>query len=58
MPYAGTNVECPMQPNWEHFPHEADIDVRGIGSTKEATFENAAQALTAVITDLGSAAPT
>ncbi|MBK9307025.1 MAG: archease [Nitrospira sp.] len=42
---------------WEHFPHEADIGVRGIGSTKEAAFENAGLALTAVITDPASVAP-
>ena len=24
--------------SWEHFPHEADIGVRGIGLTKEAAF--------------------
>jgi len=47
-----------VQGNWEHFPHQADIGVRGIGSTKESAFESAAQALTAVITDLGSVAPT
>ncbi|QPD02466.1 MAG: hypothetical protein Nkreftii_000240 [Candidatus Nitrospira kreftii] len=42
---------------WEHFPHEADIGVRGIGPTKEAAFEQAALALTAVITDLAMVAP-
>jgi tRNA nucleotidyltransferase (CCA-adding enzyme) len=46
-----------VQGSWEHFPHQADIGVRGIGSTKEAAFESAAQALTAVITDLESVAP-
>ncbi|MEY4705766.1 MAG: hypothetical protein RL042_1971 [Nitrospirota bacterium] len=45
-----------MQGSWEHFPHQADIGVRGIGSTKEAAFEWAAQALTAVITDPESVA--
>jgi SHS2 domain-containing protein len=39
------------QPGWEHFHHGADIGVRGFGSTKEAAFEQAAVALTAVITD-------
>lgn len=58
MSYAGTNVESSMQPNWEHFPHEADMGVRGIGSTKEAAFEGAALALTAVITDLAEVIPT
>src|SRR5512143_4208540 len=33
------------------FPHQADIGVRGIGSTKVAAFKSAAHALTAVITD-------
>lgn len=46
------------QASWEHFPHQADMGVRGIGATKEAAFEGAGLALTAVITDLGSVAPT
>ncbi len=46
-----------MQGSWEHFPHEADIGVRGIGSTKEAAFEGAGLALTAVITDPASVSP-
>jgi len=36
---------------WEHFPHEADIGVRGEGATLEQAFEQAAVALTAVVTD-------
>lgn len=36
---------------WEHFPHQADIGVRGIGSSKEKAFEQAGLALIAVITD-------
>jgi SHS2 domain-containing protein len=36
---------------WEHFPHDADIGVRGYGPTMAAAFEQAALALTAVITD-------
>lgn len=36
---------------WEHFPHEADIGVRGIGATPAEAFEQAGVALTAVITD-------
>lgn len=47
-----------MQGSWEHFPHEADIGVRGIGSTKEAAFEQAGLALTAVITEPTSVAST
>jgi len=36
---------------WEHFSHAADIGVRGIGATREEAFEQAALALTAVVTD-------
>jgi SHS2 domain-containing protein len=36
---------------WEHFPHEADMGVRGIGASREEAFEQAALAMTAVITD-------
>ena len=35
---------------WEHFPHDADVGVRGFGATAAQAFEQAAQALTAVIT--------
>jgi SHS2 domain-containing protein len=38
---------------WDHFHHEADIGVRGTGRTREQAFEEAAVALTAVITDPG-----
>ncbi|HEY7317143.1 MAG TPA: archease [Candidatus Binatia bacterium] len=36
---------------WELFPHGADVGVRGIGHSKPEAFEQAAIALTAVITD-------
>ncbi len=36
---------------WEHFSHGADIGVRGIGSSLEEAFEQAAHAMTAVVTD-------
>ncbi len=39
-----------MEAHWEHFPHGADIGVRGIGPTRERAFEQAALALTAVVT--------
>lgn len=42
---------------WEHFPHGADMGVRGIGDSKEQAFEQAALALTAVITDPHTVAP-
>jgi SHS2 domain-containing protein len=37
--------------SWEHFPHQADIGIRGIGGSPAAAFEQAALALMAVITD-------
>jgi len=40
-----------MQEHWEHYEHGADIGVRGFGRTKAGAFEQAALALTAVITD-------
>ena len=36
---------------WEHFPHGADIGVRGTGASRGEAFEEAALAMTAVITD-------
>jgi SHS2 domain-containing protein len=41
-----------VSPRWEHFDHGSDIGIRGIGSTLEQAFEQAALALTAVVTDL------
>jgi SHS2 domain-containing protein len=35
---------------WEHFSHDADIGVRGWGRTPAEAFEQAALALTAVVT--------
>ncbi len=40
-----------VKKHWEHFAHDADIGVRGVGASKEDAFEQAAVALTAVITD-------
>lgn len=42
---------------WEHFPHDADIGVRGLGETLAQAFEQAALALTAVVTDLADVTP-
>ena len=36
---------------WEHFEHMADVGVRGVGENRERAFEQAALAMTAVITD-------
>jgi tRNA nucleotidyltransferase (CCA-adding enzyme) len=38
-------------PFWEHFHHEADIGVRGVGHTLAEAFEQTALAMTAVITE-------
>jgi tRNA nucleotidyltransferase (CCA-adding enzyme) len=35
---------------WEHFPHDADVGLRGWGATPAEAFEHAACALTAVVT--------
>jgi SHS2 domain-containing protein len=48
-----------MTGHWEHFAHEADMGVRGVGGTLAEAFEQAALAMTAVIvTDPTTVAPT
>jgi tRNA nucleotidyltransferase (CCA-adding enzyme) len=46
-----------LQKRWEHFPHDADIGVRGIGASREEAFEQAAVALTAVVLDPQALSP-
>jgi SHS2 domain-containing protein len=36
---------------WEHFPHGADVGVRGYGESMDEAFAQAALAMTAVVTD-------
>ena len=43
-----------VEGRWEHFPHGADVGVRGHGPTCAAAFEQAALALTAAVCDPGS----
>lgn len=43
--------------HWEHFPHQADVGVRGLGATLAEAFEQTAMALTAVIVDPATVAP-
>jgi tRNA nucleotidyltransferase (CCA-adding enzyme) len=43
---------------WEHFAHDADIGVMGHGATPAEAFEQAALALTAIVTDAPVAATT
>jgi len=42
---------------WEHFEHDADVGLRGVGPTLEAAFEEAARALTAAVADPDSITP-
>lgn len=44
-------------PRWEHFEHRADMGIRGLGASPAEAFEQAASALTAVITDLSKVIP-
>lgn len=43
--------------HWEHFEHEADIGIRGVAPSMSEAFEQAALAMTAVITDLQCVEP-
>jgi SHS2 domain-containing protein len=42
---------------WEHFAHESDIGVRGVGKSLKEAFEMAAMALSAVVVDLDQIKP-
>ncbi len=44
-------------PRWEHFEHQADIGVRGIGNTLNEAFAQAALAMSAIVTDLSLIEP-
>ena len=46
-----------LSKGWEHFCHQADIGIRGIGASKEEAFEEAGLALTGVITDVNCLEP-
>jgi len=43
--------------HWEHFPHGADVGIRGFGGTKAEAFEQAALAMMAVVVDVSTVAP-
>ena len=43
--------------DWEHFSHGADIGIRGTGDSLAESFEQAALALTAAVTDLNAVNP-
>lgn len=45
-----------MRVAYEHFPHGADIGLRGFGRSRAEAFEQAALALTAAVTEPGNVA--
>lgn len=48
----------PVPAGWELYPHDADVGVRGYGATLETALEEAAYAMTAVVTNPESVRPT
>jgi tRNA nucleotidyltransferase (CCA-adding enzyme) len=50
-------IDMPLAVAAEHFAHDADIGVRGLGHTREQAFEQAALALTEVVTDPSTVKP-
>jgi tRNA nucleotidyltransferase (CCA-adding enzyme) len=46
----GCGRSAESEAGWEHFPHDADVGLRGFGATPARAFEQAARALTAVVT--------
>jgi tRNA nucleotidyltransferase (CCA-adding enzyme) len=46
-----------ITPHWEHFEHQADMGVRGFGNSREQAFEQAALAMSAIITELSLVEP-
>lgn len=46
-----------MSARWEHFAHDADIGVRGVGATLAEAFEQAALGMMAVIIDPDTVRP-
>ena len=47
----GVHTLSGQDTGWEHFPHGADIGVRGWGPTAAAAFEQAALATSAIVVD-------
>lgn len=46
-----------MSGHWEHFAHDADVGVRGVGTSRAEAFEQVALAMMAVIIDLETVRP-
>lgn len=47
----------PIETRAEHFSHDADIGIRGIGPTRDAAFEQAAIALASIVVDVSTIRP-
>jgi len=50
--YVDSIIHSMTNRRWEHYPHQADMGIRGVAGTKEQAFNMAAAALTAIITEL------
>jgi SHS2 domain-containing protein len=57
-PTVRTSAQILSNRGWEQFPHDADVGLRGWGSSIEVAFEQAALALTGIVTDAEIAATT
>ena len=51
VPAVKSKAEEPIDRGWEQFPHDADVGLRGWGPSIEVAFEQAALALTGIVTD-------
>jgi len=47
----------PRLAHWEHFPHAADMGIRGYGATPAEAFTAAALAMTAIVTEPAGVRP-
>ena len=54
---AETDATSASLARWEHFPHGADLGVRGFGPTPQAAFAQAALAMCAAIVDPSDVRP-
>jgi len=50
-------LDCMRTAGWEHFEHQADMGIRGIGRDMAEAFAQAALAMTAIITDPAGVRP-
>jgi tRNA nucleotidyltransferase (CCA-adding enzyme) len=52
-----TSAHSDAAAGWEHFPHQADVGVRGCATSLDGAFEQVACAMTAVVTELERVSP-